>query len=442
MPIWLDDILGKDLAINGGAELIPRRKTLEVIGDGGIALTLEDDPTTRRTKLTIDGSGVDGGGGGGGGGSTLATKEPVRAASTANVANLGAASTSMDGVTLVEGDRVLLKNQSTGGQNGIYVVGAVGGGVAPLTRAEDADASSDWTAGTTVYTQEGTTNARKVFYLTTTGAITLGTTALVFAEMNTLAGVLAVNRHSGANSPIIDADQDLRFNDSDEDTAARIGLDGDDLALRSISGGIVCRAHGSSSHRFEVGFEDIVSIDSAGIDFASTMRANFLGDIDVSRNGSPRFSAVATTTRVHHPAGGYVEVVDVTTTALQLGRTDFGGGLFVAGVQANGDACTFMAIGATAPTTGVAGRTIMIQGGPGGTGNQTGGDIMLLFGEGSGSGVDGSIVIGGSTDGKLAFFNGTPASKQTITGSRGGNAALADLLTKLASYGLIVDSTS
>jgi len=42
----------------------------------------------------------------------------------------------------------------------------------------------------------------------------------------------------------------------------------------------------------------------------------------------------------------------------------------------------------------------------------------------------------------LGFYNTTPTTKPTITGSRGGNAALADLLTKLAGLGLLTDSTS
>ena len=42
----------------------------------------------------------------------------------------------------------------------------------------------------------------------------------------------------------------------------------------------------------------------------------------------------------------------------------------------------------------------------------------------------------------LGFYNATANAKQTVTGSRGGNAALADLLTKLANLGLITDSTS
>jgi hypothetical protein len=43
---------------------------------------------------------------------------------------------------------------------------------------------------------------------------------------------------------------------------------------------------------------------------------------------------------------------------------------------------------------------------------------------------------------KLGFFGTAAQSKATITGSRGGNAALASLLTALATYGLIVDSST
>lgn len=50
----------------------------------------------------------------------------------------------------------------------------------------------------------------------------------------------------------------------------------------------------------------------------------------------------------------------------------------------------------------------------------------------------------GSTrlDGNNGFFGTAPQVQQTVTGSRGGNAALASLLTKLATYGLIVDGSS
>lgn len=54
--------------------------------------------------------------------------------------------------------------------------------------------------------------------------------------------------------------------------------------------------------------------------------------------------------------------------------------------------------------------------------------------------AQGWLSMGSST--RLGFYGGTPAVKQTVTGSRGGNAALASLLTALANIGLITDSSS
>ncbi len=53
--------------------------------------------------------------------------------------------------------------------------------------------------------------------------------------------------------------------------------------------------------------------------------------------------------------------------------------------------------------------------------------------------LPGALFHTGSTAG---FFGATPTTKPAVTGSRGGNAALASLLTQLANLGLIVDSSS
>lgn len=105
-------------------------------------------------------------------------KESVRAASTANVTVASALinGSSMDGVSLVTGDRVLLKNQTTASENGIYIVVASGA----ASRAGDADTSAEVNAGMTVTAEEGTVNGDKRFVLTTNNPITLNTTSLVF----------------------------------------------------------------------------------------------------------------------------------------------------------------------------------------------------------------------------------------------------------------------
>lgn len=108
-------------------------------------------------------------------------KDSVRAATTANgtLASAFANGQAVDGVTLVTGDRILLKNQSAGAENGIYVVNASG---AP-TRATQADTGAEIKQAA-VFVEEGSTNADTGWVLTNNGTITLGSTALTFVQFS------------------------------------------------------------------------------------------------------------------------------------------------------------------------------------------------------------------------------------------------------------------
>lgn len=129
------------------------------------------DPTTAQdaaTKAYVD-TFVNG----------LAPKDTVRVATTANgtLATAFENGDVIDGVTLATGDRILLKNQSAGAENGIYVVAASG---AP-TRATDADSSADL-VGASVFVSEGTANGNTLWVNTTDAPITVDTTALVWSQ--------------------------------------------------------------------------------------------------------------------------------------------------------------------------------------------------------------------------------------------------------------------
>jgi hypothetical protein len=116
-------------------------------------------------------------------------KASVRAATTINVtlaSDLENGDT-LDGVTLATGDRVLVKNQSTGSENGIYVVKVSG---AP-DRSTDADTGAELTSNFAVFVEEGTANADQGYVLTNDGAITVGTTALTFTQFTGLGQVVA-----------------------------------------------------------------------------------------------------------------------------------------------------------------------------------------------------------------------------------------------------------
>ena len=86
--------------------------------------------------------------------SGLHWKQSVRVASTANV-DISSSPAAIDGVTLSGSDRVLLKNQSTAAQNGIYVFASAG---SALTRAADADSATELNSAA-VFIREGATSS-------------------------------------------------------------------------------------------------------------------------------------------------------------------------------------------------------------------------------------------------------------------------------------------
>ena len=110
-------------------------------------------------------------------------KKPVRVASTADI-DLSSASdpSPVDGVTLANGDRILLKNQTAGLENGIYSCATA---TDPTTWVRSADfiVNADITSGVMVIVSEGTLGADTYWTLTTNGALVVDTTALVFARV-------------------------------------------------------------------------------------------------------------------------------------------------------------------------------------------------------------------------------------------------------------------
>ena len=135
----------------------------------------------------------------------LDVKDSVRLATTANLAsnynNAGGTLTNsgsnaalqLDGVTVVAGNRILVKDQSSAAENGIYVVTTVGDGSTAwvLTRADDANVSAEMTGGVFTFVEEGTVGADNGYVFTHNGAPTLGTTALTVSQFSGAGQIVA-----------------------------------------------------------------------------------------------------------------------------------------------------------------------------------------------------------------------------------------------------------
>lgn len=108
-------------------------------------------------------------------------KESVRTLSTANI-TVASPGATINGVTMAAADRVLLKDQTTASENGIYVFATSS---TPLVRSSDASSSGGvqtLTSGMAVLATEGTVNSDTAWVLTTHDPIVVGTTALTFAQ--------------------------------------------------------------------------------------------------------------------------------------------------------------------------------------------------------------------------------------------------------------------
>jgi phage-related tail fiber protein len=122
----------------------------------------------------------------------LDSKASVRLKTTANITitSPGAVVANFDGVAPVAGDRILLTNQTTASENGIYVWN---GAAVAMTRATDADTSALVTAGQYMFVEEGTAFADTGWVLITNNPIVLGTTALTYTQFNGAGSIIAGN---------------------------------------------------------------------------------------------------------------------------------------------------------------------------------------------------------------------------------------------------------
>jgi len=188
----------------------------------------------------------------------LDIKDSVRIATTANLSTAynngtsgvgatltadGNGAVTIDSVALTSGDRVLVKDQTTGTQNGIYSVTTVGDGSNPyvLTRATDADSSAEVTGGMFTFVEEGSAADAGFVLSNVTGSATIGTTTLTMTQFSGAGSVTAGNGLSkSGNTLSVNVD----------DTSIEVHSN-DNLRLKGVSavpeGVLLYGANGGSS---------------------------------------------------------------------------------------------------------------------------------------------------------------------------------------------------
>ena len=177
----------------------------------------------------------------------LDIKDSVRVATTGNItiaSDLNVGDT-IDGVTLADGDRVLVKNQTSQGENGIYTAGAT------PARAADANTAAELTGGTFVFVEEGTANGDNGYVFTHNGTPeTFGTTAMPVVQFSGAGQVVAGDALSKSGNTINVNDDNVTLEVS-SDTVRIKGISatakGDIILGAATNGGYTRHTKPSSS---------------------------------------------------------------------------------------------------------------------------------------------------------------------------------------------------
>ena len=272
----------------------------------------------------------------------LDVKQSVRVATTAPIllASGLEAGDIIDGVTLVAGDRVLVKDQSTATENGIYV--AVASGAA--SRSSDANGTADTgelKPGTFTFVEEGSTHSDKGFVVSTNGTITIDATAIAWTQFSGAGSFTAgdglsqsgntINVNVTANRTAITADAiDISANYVGQSSITTLGTittgvwNGTDVAVADGGSG----ASDAASARTNLGIKT-----TAG---AVTTTTSTLARV-ASQGCAASASGTSTTTVTHNfnTLDVSVQIVEVTGGATVFGDV----------VRANADTVTVTLLG-------------------------------------------------------------------------------------------------
>lgn len=319
----------------------------------------------------------------------LDIKASVRVATTGPITLSG--TQTIDGVAVIAGDRVLVKDQTTASQNGIYAVAA-----GSWSRATDADSDAEVTAGLFTFVEEGTANADSGWVLTTNAPVTLGTTSLTFTQF------------SGAGQITAGAGLTKNGNTLDVVTASAqrivVNADSIDLATTGVSAGTYTSVTVDTYGRVTAGSNPVV------VTSGKTLTVNNTLTVSGTDGSSVAFGTGGTVAYTGNKLNAFAATTSAELAAVISDETGSGALVF-----ANSPSFTTPALGAATATS--INRVALTQPATGSTLTVADGKTLTASNTLTLTGTDGASVAFGAggtvayTSNNLSVFAATTSSQ-------------------------------
>jgi hypothetical protein len=335
-------------------------------------------------------------------------KQSTRVVTTTNITLTGGAPSSVDGVSLTTGDRVLVTGQSTGSQNGLYYITTLGSGSSGTwARTSDGNENGEIEAGMIVMVTEGVIYADTQWKLITDDPITINTTALTFTQ-----NYMANSISSGTSNVVVTSNANVTISSAGTANVLTVRSTGTVTAgTASVTGNVI------GGNLVTTGQANVGTLTVNG---GSTFTGNLLPSANVTYNlGSPtqRWKEIFLAANTIDIGGALISA-DLATGSLILTGPD--GAEFI--------------LSGTSPTTSVGQFGMIEVSNAMSSHNTTTGALTVVGGAGIGGNINvgGVANITGNVSGGNLLTSGLISATSTITSAAnitGGNIVATTAIT-------------
>ena len=344
-------------------------------------------------------------------------KQSTRVVTTVSVSLTGGAPSSVDGVSLSVGDRVLVTAQSTGSQNGLYLVTTVGSGSnGTWARTSDGNENGEIEAGMIVMVTEGAIYADTQWKLITDDPITIGTTALTFTQ-----NYMANSISGGTSNVVVNSNANVTISSAGTANVLLVSSTGTVTTGTASVTGNITGGNIRTTGQANIGTLEVTGV--ATLNGNTTINGHVLPLVDIAYDlGSPsqRWRSIYVSANTIDIGGATISA-NLTTGSLILTGPD-GAEFILSGTSLTNSIGSFgfVEIGSNTNSTSTTSGALQVAGGAGITGNIYVGGLANIAGN-----VNGGNIY---TAGNITAANiGSNALVSAATLSVTGNANVGNL---------------